>query len=75
MNEKHDRRSSSDRRQVDLDTPLGKERRRRVEQRKPELLETEMSESDWALYFGNRSKKAENTVSEEAADIFDRIRN
>ena len=43
-----DRRTGSDRRQVDQD-PLGKrDRRRLIEARRPEVVELDLSASDWA---------------------------
>jgi hypothetical protein len=43
-----DRRSGVDRRQVDKDPPGHRERRRHVEARKPEVVELDLSDSDWA---------------------------
>jgi hypothetical protein len=43
-----ERRSGADRRRVDKGPPGGRERRRLVEPRRPEVEELEMSESEWA---------------------------
>jgi hypothetical protein len=43
-----DRRSGVDRRQVDKEPPSGRERRRQVEARRPEVVELELTDSDWA---------------------------
>jgi hypothetical protein len=43
-----DRRSGADRRRVDKGPPGGRERRRLVEPRRPEVAELDMSESEWA---------------------------
>lgn len=43
-----DRRSGRDRRQHDKGLPAGRERRRNVEMRQPEVAELEISPSDWA---------------------------
>lgn len=48
-----DRRSGRDRRQVDLGPPPGvRERRVSVEPRKPEVVEREISPSEWASLGG-----------------------
>jgi hypothetical protein len=43
---RNDRRSGVDRRKADVDYP-GKDRRRGVESRKPEVVELDMSNSEW----------------------------
>ncbi len=43
-----ERRSGADRRRVDKGPPGGRERRRLVEPRRPQVEELEMSESEWA---------------------------
>lgn len=43
-----ERRSGADRRHVDGQPPGKHERRRGVESRKPEVIELEMSNSEWA---------------------------
>ena len=46
----HDRRSGKDRRRVDAPPPGGRDRRREIESRKPEVAEVEMTASDWAAF-------------------------
>lgn len=46
------RRSGWDRRQLDVDPPNAKERRRTIESRKLEIDEISISESEWLFYFG-----------------------
>ena len=43
----HERRSGIDRRKVDVDRPGRKERRRAIDPRKPEVVELDMSNSEW----------------------------
>jgi hypothetical protein len=44
-----DRRTGADRRHVDVPLPAGKrDRRRALEARKPDVLEIDMSQSEWA---------------------------
>ena len=44
-----DRRAGTDRRNVDVPLPAGRrDRRRGLEARKPEVVEIDMSQSDWA---------------------------
>jgi hypothetical protein len=43
-----DRRSGRDRRQKDAGLPNGRERRRNVEARRPDVAEIEMTPSQWA---------------------------
>lgn len=43
-----ERRSGRDRRQVDKGPPNGRERRLGMEPRKPEVVELEMTTSEWA---------------------------
>ena len=43
-----ERRSGRDRRQVDKGPPTGRERRLGMEPRKPEVVEIEMTNSEWA---------------------------
>ena len=42
-----DRRSGKDRRQVEVGPPSRHERRRAIEPRQPEVIELELSESQW----------------------------
>ena len=44
-----ERRSGVDRRQVDKGPPDGRERRRGIEPRKPEVIEREPTPSEWAI--------------------------
>lgn len=44
-----ERRSGVDRRQVDNGPPDGRERRRAIEPRKPEVIEREPTPSEWAI--------------------------
>ena len=46
-----DRRSGKDRRQVDGNPP-GRERRRNVEPRKPEVVELDLTPSEWGALTG-----------------------
>ena len=49
------RNSTGDRRIQDLGPPAGwAERRKRVERRIPVIVEMEVSESEWELYFGSK---------------------
>ncbi len=43
-----ERRSGKDRRQKDVGGPNGRERRKSMEPRKPEVVELDLSESEWA---------------------------
>ena len=46
---KTDRRAGTDRRHVDVPLPAGKrDRRRTLEARKPDVVEIDMSQSEWA---------------------------
>lgn len=54
MKHTYERRSGKDRRQSDLAPSNGKERRRSVESRKPEIAEISISDDDWSRYFGKR---------------------
>ena len=47
-----ERRSGVDRRRVDADLPGKRERRRGVESRKPDVVELEMSNSEWSALMG-----------------------
>ena len=58
-----DRRSGVDRRKVDIGPPAGKpERRRSVEARKPEVVELDMTNSEWTALEGE-SQRAEPAPS------------
>lgn len=43
-----DRRRGSDRRRIDQGPPRGRDRRVGLEPRKPEVIEVDMTDSDWA---------------------------
>lgn len=47
-----ERRTGQDRRQLDALAPGKMDRRRRVEARKPEIVEIELSETEWENLFG-----------------------
>ena len=75
-----ERRSGRDRRQEDVGPPGKIEQRRRVEARKPEIEEVVLSEAEWEANFGRQPTapgEAGLTVAQvqEAAAIFDRVRN
>jgi hypothetical protein len=53
-----DRRSGSDRRGVDAPPPGKRERRRGLEARKPEVVELDMTNSEWAALNQEPSKPA-----------------
>jgi hypothetical protein len=53
-----DRRSGTDRRDVDAPPPGQRERRRGLEARKPEVVELDMSDSEWAALSGEPSVPA-----------------
>lgn len=63
--EKHlDRRAVHDRRTAEGEPPAGwKERRRSVERRIPELLEDEITELEWVVYFARWKMGAQNGKS------------
>ncbi len=73
------RQSSADRRHRDYGPPSGwRERRRRTERRLPTLAEEELSESQFLIYFGERTTidDGEETTEVEiiAAEILSRSR-
>ncbi|MFT3847508.1 MAG: hypothetical protein QM739_02205 [Propionivibrio sp.] len=49
-----ERRSGKDRRKTDVSTMGPLDRRKRVEPRKIQVVEVEMSESEWEALFGKR---------------------
>lgn len=59
MTRKHERRSGADRRQNDLTPYSGKERRRSIDPRKPQVMEVVISEIEWELYFGGNKLQAD----------------
>lgn len=76
-----ERRDRHDRRVIDAAPPPGwKDRRRNAERRIPELVEQEVSEADWALYFGGITKVPAQTLVtstlqiDKAAEVLNRIR-
>lgn len=72
MELRKERRSGRDRRQGELGLLSGREQRKRVESRKLEIDEVELSEDEWKRHFGSHSVVAsvtENTMSIEASII------
>lgn len=76
-----ERRNRHDRRIIDTAPPSGwKDRRRNAERRIPELVEQEVSEADWVLYFGRKTNFPAQTLvtnnlqTDQAAEILSRIR-
>ena len=51
-----DRRSGTDRRKTEVSTMGPLDRRKRVEPRKIQVVEVEMSESEWEALFGKRDR-------------------
>ena len=77
MSPKQERRSGRDRRVLDLGAPVGKELRKKVEARKPEIVELELSETEWEEHFGGvgkAMKAAELQTSIEASEVLGRVR-
>ncbi|MBL8419041.1 MAG: hypothetical protein JNK92_00230 [Dechloromonas sp.] len=70
------RNPTEDRRLEDTGAPAGwRERRKQVERRIPRPEEVEMTDSQWATYFGTASEEAEREYEKiVAADVFDRAR-
>ncbi len=62
MKHVHERRTGKDRRQRDVDLFGNMERRRRVEARKPEIVEIALSETEWEDQFGRRSVKSRTSL-------------
>ena len=78
MELKKERRSGRDRRERELGPHSGPEHRRRVEARKPEIDELELSEDEWKRHFGSLSAAAsvaESSSSIEASIILARAKN
>lgn len=76
MSHDYERRSGKDRRQDDGELPGGKERRRQVESRKPEIVEVELNEAEWEMHFGRKrlvSSGADVTVTIEVSELFGRL--
>ncbi|MEO7152169.1 MAG: hypothetical protein ABIX46_10740 [Burkholderiaceae bacterium] len=61
----HDRRSGKDRRRLDAPPPGGRDRRREIESRKPEVVEVELSPSDWAAFSAAMPLRAEEPGSSQ----------
>lgn len=79
MSSNHNRRLIGDRRSAELGPPHGwRDRRRRTERRIPAIEETEISEDEWLLYFGNKPIKpapdGASAHAEAASSVFDKIR-
>ena len=53
---RHDRRSGADRRKVDIPRKGEPERRRNVESRQPDVVEIDMSRSEWGALRGEPDK-------------------
>ncbi len=62
MKHEHERRTGKDRRQRELVLLGNLERRRRVEARKPEIVEIALSETEWEDQFGSRSVKSRTSL-------------
>ncbi|MFB0934478.1 MAG: hypothetical protein QMB52_01795 [Propionivibrio sp.] len=76
MSHDYERRSGKDRRQDDGDLPGGKERRRQVESRKPEIVEVELNEAEWEMHFGRKKlvgSGADVSVTIEVSELFGRL--
>jgi len=79
MQNKENRRCTNDRRHTDYGPPSGwRERRRRTERRLPTLAEEELTESQFLIYFGERSTFDSDEETTEvqiiAAEVLSRSR-
>lgn len=77
MSRKDKRTLQEDRRTEDVGPPTGwRDRRKGVERRIPVTEEVDVTDSQWATYFGSRSlDAAENEQApDDAAGAFDRVR-
>jgi hypothetical protein len=77
MTNSQERRNRHDRRMVDCAPPQGwKDRRRTAERRFPDIVEQEVSDAEWALYFGGQVQTLiANTLQiDEASEVLNRIR-
>jgi hypothetical protein len=81
MTHSQERRTRHDRRMVDCSPPQGwKDRRRTAERRIPALVEHEVSDAEWALYFGGITKAPAQTLVtntlqlDQASEVLNRIR-
>ncbi len=71
----NERRSGRDRRENELGPLGGVEKRRRVESRKLEIDELELSEDEWKRHFGSHivaASRTESSISVEASIILAR---
>lgn len=72
-----ERRTRSDRREIDLGPPNTRvERRRKAERRLPEAAEAELSADEFAKYFGSAATKVpkESEQIEQGAEVLERVR-
>lgn len=66
MEKKDHRGNTVDRREEDIGPPAGwRDRRRHVERRIPKTQEIEVSDDEWATYFGNGNGTNGNTTAGE----------
>jgi hypothetical protein len=73
-----ERRSGKDRRQQELGAPDGMEKRKKVEDRKPEIFEIMLSEKEWKELFGSyafRTHPIELPPGQEMPNAWRRTRN
>ena len=71
---KHERRSGKDRREEELGSPGKIDLRRHVEARRPEILEIELSETEWEKHFGGDNMSTAKFDAEAASEILGRVR-
>ena len=81
MTNSQERRNRLDRRIIDCAPPHGwKDRRRTAERRIPEIVELDVSDAEWAQYFGDVAKvRAQALVVnslqlDKASEVLNRIR-
>ncbi|MBL8432595.1 MAG: hypothetical protein J0M01_09595 [Dechloromonas sp.] len=77
MNRKEKRKLAEDRRIEDVGPPVGwRDRRKGVERRIPVTEEVDVTDSQWATYFGPRSDEAADDPqpTHDAEGAFDRVR-
>ncbi len=81
MTHSQERRNRQDRRLVDCAPPQGwKDRRRTAERRIPDITEQEVSDAEWARYFGDKAKTQVRTLIantlqiDKASEVLSRIR-
>jgi hypothetical protein len=69
MEKSNNRGPKIDRREEDIGPPAGwRDRRRHVERRIPETQEIEVSEDEWATYFGNGNGSNGETTAGESGE-------